>query len=118
MKQELIQLQKQVFKKASEILRTTKIEQHRGWFSNSLTGDGKKFCAMGAIYKEYGWDGKYDKSNFTKEDFSIITYELGLCDIPNSKNMVGQIGGDIIDMNDIDGDSFTEIADWLEERGL
>jgi len=106
---------KQLFRKASEILRQTKLEQTYGTFS-----DGKgKFCAMGAIYAELGWDGKHMNSNWRSGDIDIINYQLGFnniiqygeCTVTESY-VIGGI------MNDQERKPFSEIADYLEIRGL
>ena len=108
MKQKLI-LETEWFKKASEILRQTKIQQYHGGFTDGI----EKFCAMGAVYAEYGWDGKY---NWDANDFVIIGGQLGFSDGIHEYCTHEAIC--VIQMNDMNKKSFSEIADYLEERGL
>jgi len=116
MKQELILETevKKLFRKASEILRTTKIQQHYGGFS-----DGKgKYCAIGAVYAEYGWDPNdyWSDSYWRIEDFNIIGGQLGFSDGIHEYSTYE--GSDVIRMNDMNKATFSEIADYLESKGL
>ena len=110
MKQKLILETEKLFRKASEILRQTKLVQTYGTFSD----EKGKFCAMGAVYAEYGWDGK---SNWDKMDFNIIGEQLGFYD-GNSHEYCTDDGCTILHMNDTNRLSFSEIADYLETKGL
>lgn len=101
MQQELIQILKQEIVKASSILRQTKVTQYYG----SLTDNHKKYCALGAIYNYFG----YDSGRIFQEDTDILQEQLGI---------TAYTAAEIIYMNDLQHRSFTEIADWLEERGL
>ena len=81
-----------------QILRTTKLQQCRGHYYNN-----RKFCALGAImHEKYGWNGNDDFG------FDLLLQQL-----------VTILGGDMMlskmeQLNDSNGKSFSEIADWLE----
>ena len=81
-----------------QILRTTKLQQCRGDYYNNT-----KFCALGAImHEKYGWNGNDDIG------FDLLRQQL-----------VTILGGDMMlskmeQLNDSNGKSFSEIADWLE----
>jgi hypothetical protein len=81
-----------------QILRTTKLQQCRGHYYNN-----RKFCALGAImHEKYGWNGNDDFG------FDLLRQQL-----------VTILGGDMMlskmeQLNDSNGKSFSEIADWLE----
>jgi hypothetical protein len=91
-----------VFKKASQILRETRLEQHFGWHSN---GRGK-FCAFGILMNVAGWDGvSYKEEYFYKVIDRWFGGDLRWYDI-------------IADMNDTNHKPFTEIAAYLEEYSL
>ena len=89
--------------KPSQILRETKIEQNFGSLSN---GDGK-FCAVGVLYNYLGWDGISD-SDLIGDERPLLR-DLGV----HAHTVI-----EIFDMNDCMRWSFSQIADWLEERGL
>jgi hypothetical protein len=93
--------------KASQILRNVKVEQLFGDFSN---GRGK-FCALGAIYEFFGWNGGTNDStsNWKPADFEILVHSLGLTEAD---------GIDIIQMNDMGHYTFEEISKELESRNL
>lgn len=85
--------------KASQILRNTKLQQCTGIYNK-----GDKYCAIGVIMNHFGYnkigDDIYDEAMRKAED------------------LLGDImTGEITIMND-NGASFSEIADYLEERGL
>jgi|SRR5687767_3555434 len=115
LKQQLIQLIEHKFPKASEILRMTTVEQCR----YALSKDGK-FCAYGAIYNFFGWngntwgDGDDDGVTF---DYDTLIDQLGLrrYDFEQYKYKESM---NITRMNDHYGMSFAEIADVLEKEGL
>jgi len=94
-------VQEQIQLKASQILRQTKVQQFRG----HLYHHGR-YCAMGAILNHFGWDGKNFIMPLDKYDTKFV--EL----VPNQKDR-----NTIIMLNDT-GATFSDIADWLEERGL
>ena len=89
---------KKLFKKASEILRETTIEQCFGDYNI-----GNKYCALGVLANYLGWGGGSDKDYVGYGD---KVYAL-----------TGNDGYLIYRMNDR-GMSFSQIADYLEERGL
>jgi len=100
--QQLLQVQKQETKlKPSQILRQTKCIQYRGHY-----GYGNVVCALGAIARFHGWDGTYDNSH----DTPSTILETVITD-PSTRARVTIL-------NDDEHKSFSEIADWLEERGL
>ncbi len=86
-----------------QILRMTKLQQCRGKYY-----DNGKFCALGAImHEKYGWNGS---------DNSSLGYGTSV-----HQQMATILGNDavvnkIISLNDYDGKSFSEIADWLEKN--
>jgi len=84
-----------------QILRTTKVQQLRGNFHYR-----EKFCALGAImHDKYGWDG------VNSLRFNVIRQQL--------RRILGiQVFEKIMSLNDHDGKSFAEIADWLEKNYL
>lgn len=86
--------------KLSKLLRTCKVEQCTGDFRKD-----NRFCAMGAIMNKLGWDGDYH----TISPFMSIVQMLGL-------NPVEQMN--VQRLNDFEGHSFTEIADYLESKQL
>ena len=85
-----------------QLLRTTKLQQCRGIYHH-----GRRFCTLGAImHEKYGWYGH--DSGFIceiKQQLCAIFGENAIC----SK---------IIALNDQDGKSFSQIADWLERSYL
>lgn len=90
--QQLIQL-----KKPSQILRETKLEQA----FNTLTDMKGGFCAKGVIMKYLGWNGEYNN------DMKSFVWE--------AERIIGNL--DVVGLND-KHKSFSEIADYLEHRGL
>jgi hypothetical protein len=97
----LVEKPKPTLWKAAQLLRHTGIQQIRGNYSDYATS--KRFCAIGALAHEFGWDGRHG---------SVVSYmydlekELGI-DLP--------IRNQIQILNDR-GKSFGEIADWLEAQ--
>ena len=85
--------------KASQILRMTDVVQCK----NNYHVDGK-YCAMGAIMHYFGWNG-YNNQDYNATGFKKL-------------NISAHVWGIIMSLNDSYGKSFSEIADWLEERGL
>jgi hypothetical protein len=113
MKQQLISKQERLFRKASEILRNTKLPQTYG----TLTDHKGRFCALGAIYAELGWDGQ--NLTWDADDFHIIDEQLGFSTIINSEYGTTMTQGvPVVQMNDNEHKSFLEIADYLESKGL
>jgi len=94
------------------ILRMTKLQQCRGKYY-----DQGKFCALGAImHEKYGWNG-FDYPFEHKS--SAYQY---LVKISAQRHLV-RILGDVVlhkimSLNDQEGKSFSEIADWLEKNYL
>ena len=80
-----------------QILRTTKLQQCRcNCYNNG------KFCALGAImHEKYGWNG-YEPSAYQQLN-TLLDHNTRF---------------DIMSLNDRDGKSFSEIADWLEKNYL
>ena len=90
--------------KASQILRQTKVKQCKDEWSDGIGGPATMFCARGAIYHHFGWDGNKSINMeywYNKED------EL----IPNNIQSFIQYCNDAKNM------TFEEIADMLEEKG-
>ena len=107
MMQQLLQIQERIFQSASEILRHTKLQQH---FGNFVDPTKTKFCALGAIYKHYGWNGNGLDSNWRDADYKILVDQLGLMEDNEFSN--------VIRMNDLGHAPFNIIADYLEDKGL
>jgi hypothetical protein len=93
-----------------EILRMTKLQQCRGKYY-----DHGKFCALGAImHEKYGWNG----FDYSFEHKSFVYQHL--VKVSAQRHLV-RILGDVVlhkimSLNDDDGKSFSEIADWLEKN--
>src|SRR5688572_14226252 len=113
LKQQLIQLIEQKFPKASEILRMTKVEQ----CYNTMSRDGK-FCAMGAIYNFFGWDGITWDDPRASFDYNLVVEQLGLAEYDRQEFRKKDGSMNITRMNDRHFMSFAEIADHLEKEGL
>jgi hypothetical protein len=94
------------------ILRMTKLQQCRGKYH-----DHGKFCALGAImHEKYGWNGfdyPFEHKSFAHQYLVKVSAQRHLV----------RILGDVIlhkimSLNDHEGKSFSEIADWLEKNYL
>ena len=86
--------------KASQILRMTKVPQYFGGL-----GDGMgRFCAVGAIYTHFGWDGS---DGVVPDDLIAELHKL----LPRD------VTYEITKWNDREYLSFEQIADKLEEMG-
>src|SRR4029079_19211571 len=82
-----------------QILRSTNVKQCKGQYY-----DDGKYCAAGAVlHEKYGWDGDWIVRIQNRELVSIFH---------------GDILKTILDLNDRDTKSFSEIADALEKRYL
>ena len=100
--QQLIQVLKEETQlKLSQILRHTNYRQYYGHY-----GIGNTVCALGAIARYFGWDGDYNPRSRSPSEIveSVIPEQI--------------VRDQIISMNDDSRKTFSEIADWLEERGL
>lgn len=111
LEQQVEDIQTKWFNKASEVLRSVTCQQHYGGLINHSRD---KFCALGAIFNYYGWNGYGSANNET--DNAILAYELGLS---NSLQWLSlsNVGEFIITLNDEKHLSFEEIADTLEKVG-
>lgn len=82
-----------------QILRTTKLQECKGSYHN----DDRKFCEAGAIMHEnYSWDGN--------DNLGLELLSQQLTTILGNEAILSRI----IELNDSDRKSFSEIADWLE----
>jgi hypothetical protein len=115
MTMQILEQPKQLTKKFSDILRNTKFKQCYGqeagiWIKNGEP-EMEARCAIGVLMTEYfGYD--YFKS---KHDGNKTTLSLELQDMLLSHNIHA---GQIIELNDSRKLSFSEIADFLESKGL
>ena len=82
-----------------QILRSTNVKQCKGQYYD----DGKYCAAAAVLHGEYGWDGDWIVRIPNRELVSIFH---------------GGILKTILDLNDRDTKSFSEIADALEKRYL
>ena len=101
MKQELVLQQVQKLK-ASEILRQTKLEQ-----TICRCRRENKYCAIGAIAMGLGWDGENDYDAYNMVRKLVEYYEDIITGIYRRND------GTFFPQH-----SFSDIADWLETRGL
>ena len=85
--------------KASQILRNTKLQQCKGVYNS-----GDKYCAIGVLMNHFG----YRKIGDDIYDDAIRKTRSLLNGVPDGKISL---------MND-DGATFSEIADFLESKGL
>jgi hypothetical protein len=82
-----------------QILRSTNVKQCKGQYY-----DDGKYCAAGAVlHEKYGWDGDWIVRIQNRELVSI--FHEGILKT-------------ILDLNDRDAKSFSEIADALEKMYL
>jgi hypothetical protein len=84
-----------------QILRSTNVNQCKGQYY-----DDGKYCATGAaMHEKYGWYGKREVCIPNRELMSMSIFH-------------GGIWNTILDLNDRDAKSFSEIADALEKMYL
>jgi len=82
--------------KPSQILRETRQQQCKIGFS-----DGNRLCAFSVLMYKLGWNGDdNNRQSFWKSVEQLIGMNAGCIFAMNTKH------------------SFSEIADWLEEKGL
>ena len=87
--------------KASQVLRNTKLKQVRRMYSN-----GKDFCAIGVLLHEFGYHPRNG------------TYEYCRDKVEKNFGLDANTRTRVMDMNDLENKSFSEIADYLESKGL
>jgi hypothetical protein len=102
---ELVQLdRKQSIKhRLASILRESKLEQGFGRCYNDVN---KTFCAYGALLVAFGDEERMYLGRDTRQTDEVneLLKEIGL------------MSGDIVDMNDTNRMTFSEIADAIERR--
>jgi len=123
MKQLLIQETKVTLLKASAILRIQSKKLIQGTGDLSMIGENgiRRFCAVGAIFNYFGWDGTGGFLDGLSGGFPHSSENPGYPNAWDSSILKDQFGIDmwkIIGLNDNQKFTFDQIADILESENL
>lgn len=101
-----------------EALRSGKYQQTSERLCEERYGD-RSYCCLGVLADIINPDGWFKES----EDFYVswsgkdgILELAGLASVEELTNIGDVMQGELVSMNDNEGKSFVEIADWIEEN--